>query len=161
MMSLKGISFSSLYVLLSFVFAIMIFLSLIVGKAYQDILSKKDFVDTKQKEVTELRRFMEKIDLNYTPRNLDAVKADIFTLIDRLSGRFSVNIDGDFNIVDGKLVTLKIRVNKNNPSEEDVRVFFETLEYPGLFLTIHQLDIEKGGTGNKLEAVVEVKQIFK
>lgn len=157
----KSSSFASLYTLLSIMFALIILLNLIADKTYRDISSKKDFIDSKEKEVVELKKLLRKMDINYTPRNIDSIKADMFKLVERLSKNFSVNIKGDFNVIEGKIITLKIEVTKNNPSSEELESFFECLEYPGLLVTIEQLTLEKGETESKLEAIIEARQVFK
>lgn len=151
----------AIYIILSIIISFLFGVELLLKKIGESIEEKYSTVEEKEKEIMQIRESIRYVDLDYMFPSLDTAKLEILELVENLSKRIPVVIDGDFQIVDGRVVVLNINLEKDKISSDNIAYLFNTINNSSVYVVIKNLNIEKGQEGGRLSATLEFKKIFK
>lgn len=151
----------AIYIILSIIISFLFGVELLLKKISESIEEKYSTVEEKEKEIMQIRESIRYVDLDYMFPSLDTAKLEIFDLIENLSKRIPVVIDGDFQIVDGRVIVLNIKLEKDKINSDDIAYLFNTINNSSVYVVIKNLNIEKGQEGGRLSATLELKKIYR
>lgn len=150
-----------IYIILSIIISFLFGVELLLKKIGESIEEKYSTVEEKEKEIMQIRESIRDVDLDYKFSSLDTAKLEIFDLVENLSKRIPVVIDGDFQIVDGRVIVLNIKLEKDKINNDDISYLFNTINNTSVYVVIKNLNIEKGQEGGRLSATLELKKIYR
>lgn len=149
-----------IYIILSIIISFLFGVELLLKKIGESIEEKYSTVEEKEKEIMQIRESIRDVDLDYKFSSLDTAKLEIFDLVENLSKRIPVVIDGDFQIVDGRVIVLNIKLEKDKINNDDISYLFNTINNTSVYVVIKNLNIEKGQEGGRLSATLELKRFI-
>lgn len=150
-----------IYIILSIIISFLFGVELLLKKIGESIEKNYSTVEEKEKEIMQIRESIRDVDLDYKFSSLDTAKLEIFDLVENLSKRIPVVIDGDFQIVDGRVIVLNIKLEKDKINNDDISYLFNTINNTSVYVVIKNLSIEKGQEGGRLSATLELKKIYR
>lgn len=159
------ISLYAIYIGLSLMLFILLVIEFLSKKALENLTDKYINIQQKEVELEQIRKSISNLNLNYKFSSQDIAKFEILDIVEKLSKRFSVQIDGDFQIeqlpIQNRIIKLNISLKKDNLTDEDIAYFLNMINtsYP-VYIFIQSLNIQKSLQGANLDASIELKKIF-